>query len=204
MIQSKQDYDFYLMADRIALERTDRLSIKELMFRKFIKPDVIWDFEKLLRKTEFLINCRHEKVYILHYAMCLRKLIYYQILLGFYINPNNFGPGLDISHPGPIIINPKARIGENCRIHPGVTIATENRLGDKSPHLGNNIYIGPGVKIYGPIEIADNIVIGANSVVNRSFTEPGITIAGIPAKKVSDNNSSSLIIRATDLVRQQR
>jgi serine O-acetyltransferase len=62
------------------------------------------------------------------------------------------------------------------------------------------VYIGPGVKIYGPIEIADNIAIGANSVVNRSFIESGITIAGNPARKISNKGSIGLLIKATDVI----
>jgi serine O-acetyltransferase len=52
------------------------------------------------------------------------------------------------------------------------------------------VYIAPGAKIYGAIEIADNIAIGANAVVNKSFLEPNITIAGVPARKISDKGST--------------
>ena len=65
--------------------------------------------------------------------------------------------------------------------------------------IGDNVYIGPD-KTFGSITIADDIAIGANSVVNSSFTQPGITIAGIPAKKVSNKGSERLIIKATELV----
>ncbi len=60
--------------------------------------------------------------------------------------------------------------------------------------IGNNVYIGPGARIFGDIEIADGIAIGANAVVNRSFLEPGITIAGVPARKISDKGSKGLLI----------
>jgi serine O-acetyltransferase len=69
---------------------------------------------------------------------------------------------------------------------------------DKAPKIGNNVFIGPGAKIFGDIEIADNVAIGVNSVVNKSFLEPGITIAGIPAKKISNQGSGHLIIKGTD------
>lgn len=55
-----------------------------------------------------------------------------------------------------------------------------------APTIGDNVYIGPGAKIYGKIKISDNIVIGANAVVGRSFEEPNICIAGAPAHKISD------------------
>ena len=55
--------------------------------------------------------------------------------------------------------------------------------------IGNNVYIAPGVKILPDAEIADNIRIGANAVVTKSFLEPGITIAGVPAVKISDKGN---------------
>jgi serine O-acetyltransferase len=69
-----------------------------------------------------------------------------------------------------------------------------------TPKIGDNVYIGPGAKIFGDIEIADGIAIGANSVVNRSFTEPNIGIAGIPAKKINDKGSEKLLARATEIL----
>lgn len=202
MIQSKEDLDFYLEADRIALGRSNRSSLRDSIVTRFIVPDEVWEFEKLLRKCEYLRNCHHDKLSLLRFALLRRRLHRYQLMLGFYVSTNIFGPGLSISHPGTIIVNGAARVGANCRVHPGLTIGTEAGYDDRAPHLGDNVYIGPGVKIFGQIEIADNIAIGANSVVNRSFTEPGITIAGVPARKVSDKDSSKYIIKATDLARR--
>jgi serine O-acetyltransferase len=52
----------------------------------------------------------------------------------------------------------------------------------ESPIIGNNVYIGPGSKLFGDITIADNVKIGANSVVNKSILQNGATAVGIPAK----------------------
>ncbi|MBT0889312.1 hypothetical protein KJR38_03095 [Streptococcus lutetiensis] len=52
------------------------------------------------------------------------------------------------------------------------------------PVIGNNVDIGVGAKIIGNVTIADGIKIGANAVVNKSFYEEGITIVGVPARKV--------------------
>lgn len=78
-----------------------------------------------------------------------------------------------------------ARIGSNCRIHFWVNIGTNGGGVEDTPLIGNNVYIGPGAKIFGNIIIGDNIVIGANAVANKSFLEGGYTIAGIPAMIVS-------------------
>jgi serine O-acetyltransferase len=59
----------------------------------------------------------------------------------------------------------------------------------EAPQIGDNVYIAPGAKIYGDITIADGIAIGANAVVNDSFLEPNVTIAGVPAKKIGDGGS---------------
>ena len=50
--------------------------------------------------------------------------------------------------------------------------------------IGNNVDIGYGATIIGDIKIADNIIIGANSLVNKSFLESGVVIAGCPAKVI--------------------
>ena len=90
------------------------------------------------------------------------------------------------------MVNSKAVIGENCRIQENVTIgATGGSI--KAPQLGNNIFIGSGARIIGDITVADNIAIGANAVVTKSFTENDITLGGVPAKKISNNNSKEFI-----------
>jgi serine O-acetyltransferase len=203
MIQSKADYKYYLLADKIALLGDDPRHQKILWKRlgNYLLGDECWKFEKALRKTEYLQNCcQHTLLGKFRYAFAFYRLHQLSIKLNFYINPNCFGPGLSISHPGTIIVHDEAKIGSNCRIHPGVTIGLKEPATDTLPKLGNNIYIGAGAKIYDKIEIADSIVIGANSVVNKSFNESGITIAGIPAKKVSNNGSDKCWIMATDII----
>ena len=87
-------------------------------------------------------------------------------------------------------MHPKAVVGENCRIDRCVSIGSIY-YPVPPPRIGNNVYIGPGAVIDGDIEIADGIAIGANSFVNKSFTEPEITIAGCPAKEISDKGSQN-------------
>lgn len=107
-------------------------------------------------------------------------------MCGFSIPPNVFGKGLSIAHRGTIIVNSHSEIGDNCRLHACVNIGTIPGVPDAAPTIGNNVYIAPGVKIYGPIHLGSGIVIGANAVVNKDFEEDNITIAGIPAKKIGN------------------
>ena len=103
------------------------------------------------------------------------------IKFGFSIPPNVFGPGLSIAHIGNIIVNKRAIVGTNCRIHVGVNIGANAGNPNAVPKIGNHVYIAPGAKLFGDIEIANGIAIGANAVVNRSFLEPNVAIGGIPA-----------------------
>ena len=107
---------------------------------------------------------------------------------------------MSIAHHGTIVINGGAIIGANCRLHACVNIGTEAGYGDKAPNIGDNCYIGPGVKIYGNISIANGTAIGANAVVNKSFSEENIAIAGIPAKKIADVDTHDFLIPATMII----
>ncbi len=68
------------------------------------------------------------------------------------------------------------KYGENLRIWHGNIILNGNCI------IGNNVNVGFGSVIVGDVIIADNITIGANSFVNKSFREEGVVIAGCPAK----------------------
>jgi serine O-acetyltransferase len=194
MIKSKEDYLFFLEADRIALNTQKK--------RPSIFQDEIWKFQRCLRKVEFLENCNKNKLSRLQAKYKLHKL---SVQLGFTIPPNVFGAGLSIAHRGPIVIHSRVRVGENCHIYHGVSIGDTRSTVDKEfPVIGNNVIICPYANISGPIVIADGIVVGANSYVNKSFTEPDITIAGCPAKKISNKSSIDMWIRATDILRKRK
>jgi serine O-acetyltransferase len=112
----------------------------------------------------------------------LYKKIAYK--LGFTIPKNTIGYGLFIAHYGTIIVNSKALIGSKCTLHACVNIG-EHKGG--TPKIGNNCYIGPGAKIFGDITIGNNVTIGANSVVNKSFPD-NVVIAGVPARIIKYKN----------------
>lgn len=118
--------------------------------------------------------------------------------LGFSIPPNTFGPGLSIAHRGDIIVNGAARIGADCRVHAGVNIGTAAGRKNAAPKIGDGCYLGPGVKIFGPITIGNDTAIGANAVVNSNFPEGNCSLGGIPAKRISDKNSKALLVGNDD------
>ncbi|WP_043581959.1 serine O-acetyltransferase [Acetivibrio clariflavus] len=183
MIKSKSDLYEYLKADKIALERKSK---------KPNSQDVIWKYQIYLRKCEYYKNCRNDLIGKILFKVYNRRRIKIGIKCNLEIPLNVCGKGLSIAHTGPIIINKGARIGEYCRIHACVNIGSQAGLVDAAPIIGNYVYIGPGAKLFGRIEIADNIAVGANAVVNKSFTESGISIAGVPARKISDKGTTEM------------
>lgn len=59
--------------------------------------------------------------------------------------------------------------------------------------IGDNVYIGPGAKIFGAITIANDCAIAANAAVNKSITETAMLVAGVPAKAIKKIDIKSLI-----------
>lgn len=190
MISSFREYKYYIEADRIALNMQYK---KPKLF-----GDEIWKFQRLLRKLEYVKNCKKYLFWRVIGFLLYRYFDWLSVRLGFTIPLNVFGPGLSIAHRGTIVVNDLVKVGANCRIHTCVNIGTAAGLENRIPTIGDNVYIGPGVKIFGNIVIADNIAIGANSVVNKSFLVPNISIAGAPAREISNKGSYGLLIRATD------
>lgn len=103
------------------------------------------------------------------------------------------GHSFYIGHFGGIIINANAIIGNNCNISQGVTIGVSG-LGEKrgTPVIGNNVYIGANSVVAGKIKIADDVLIGACSLVT-SNAEIGAVLVGVPAVKISNNGSREYI-----------
>lgn len=188
MIDSKQAYQYYLEQDRIALGRK-----RDRHPRLF--GDEIWKLEILLRRVEYDRNCRHGaagKLIGKWHKMRFHRL---SVRLGMTIPPGVFGPGLSIPHYGTIVVHGNARAGRNCRLQEGVTIGATNGSHEAAV-IGDNCYFGSGAKVIGAVRIADDVAIGANAVVTRNITEPGTTWAGIPARKISGQNSHSNLCRA--------
>lgn len=184
MIKTKKDYLDYLQADKVSLGR--KWSIKSYLF------DDIWRFQRLLRRLEYLTNCKKSRLRRAVVAFAYHRA---EVKLGFTIPINVFGPGLAIAHRGTIVVNRAARIGANCRIHVCVNVGTEAGKGADAPTIGENCYIGPGAKIFGKIRIGDNTAIGANSVVNADFLAGNATLGGVPAKVISHRSSEGLLVR---------
>ena len=105
----------------------------------------------------------------------------------------HIAPGLYIPHGGSIVIHPDVYIGENCTISHEVTIGIAGRGKDKGcPKIGKEVYIAPGAKLFGKIEVANYVAIGANAVVTKDIPEKAVAV-GIPAKVISYEGSADFI-----------
>ena len=192
MINSKEDYLYYLEADRIALGKP-KYSLK-VKFDEYIKLDLIWSFQRLLRKSEYFKNVKSKNSFRgkLYYYFIKRRFKKKSLKLGFSIPENVFGPGLAILHYGTIIVNAEAKVGSNCRLQACTNIGQSGgKMG--APIIGDNVYIGPGAKIYGKIEIPSNCAIAANAAVGKSFYKEGMVLGGVPAKEITKVDIKQII-----------
>ena len=191
MITSRQDYLFYIQED-MRVNKWGEVSLKTHLKQFLFPNNCLRLFVFYLRKCEYYRNCKHSLLSKILYAFYLNRYSYYSVMCGFTIPMNVFGPGLSIAHRGTIVINGAAKIGANCRIHACVNIGTAKGYSTEAPTIGDNVYIGPGAKIFGKIYIADNCVIGANAVVNKSCYTPGTVLLGVPAKEIRIENIDNL------------
>ena len=90
------------------------------------------------------------------------------------------GSNFVIDHFGGIVISGYAKFGDNCRIRNGVVVGLQRVDEPCAPVIGNNVDIGSGAKVLGPIKIGNNVIIGANAVVIRDVPDNCIA-AGVPA-----------------------
>lgn len=179
MIKSRGELKQYLHIELDTNERYDR--ILDIIPINIGERQIIRKILKRLRYAEYYknINSIFKNWYKFRYQMLCNKYL-------IHIPLNTCEKGLSIAHTGNIVINSQAKIGKNCRIHMGVNIGSNK---GKAPILGDNVYIGPGAKIFGEIEIGNNIIVGANAVVNKSCLVDHAVLAGVPAKIVKIDKS---------------
>lgn len=182
-IRNKADYWAYVKADR---DNTYAPAVRGV--RRWFRSD-IERWTRLLRRLEYRLNCRRSRFDRPFNTFLRWRFNRLSRQMGFTIGPNVFGPGLSLPHRGTIVVNGMARVGRNCRLHVCVNIGD---FKGGVPTIGDNVYIGPGAKLFGAITVGDNAVIGANAVVNRDVPG-GMTVGGVPARVLSQQGSRELI-----------
>ncbi len=113
-----------------------------------------------------------------------------RLLTGIEIHPGaKIGKNLFIDHGMGVVIGETAIIGDNVTLYHGVTLGgTGKQKGKRHPTICNNVLVGAGSKVLGPITIGENSRIGANSVV-LSCVPANSTVIGIPAAIVRINGN---------------
>jgi serine O-acetyltransferase len=106
-------------------------------------------------------------------------------LTGIEIHPAaKIGRRLVIDHGMGVVVGETAEIGDDCYLYHQVTLGVARTSGGKRhPTVGNNVIIGAGAKVLGPITVGDNARVGSNAVVLDSVPDD-TTVVGIPARPV--------------------
>ncbi len=116
-------------------------------------------------------------------AMVFNKInaVFCQCIIG---RGADFGPGFVLIHSQGVVINSNVQGGRNVFVEHQVTIGAEK---NQSPELGDDIFIGAGAKIVGPVRIGSRSRIGANAVVVRDVPDD-VTVGGVPARILRERN----------------
>jgi serine O-acetyltransferase len=117
-----------------------------------------------------------------------------EVVSGISLPPGaEIGSGLYIGHFGPTLIHPNVRLGRNCSLSQGVSIAAAARgRNQSSPTLGDRVFVGPNAVLIGDITIGDDAVIGAGAIVLESVPDRAVVV-GNPARVVSRTGSFDLV-----------
>jgi len=116
------------------------------------------------------------------------KVLYYisKILFHMDIHPAaKIEPGVLIDHGIGVVIGSTATVKKGSVIYHGVTLgARKITSGKRHPDIGENVLIGAGAKILGPIKVGNNSQVGSNSVVLHNVPANS-KVAGVPAKSIT-------------------
>nr|WP_297574926.1 serine O-acetyltransferase [uncultured Peptostreptococcus sp.] len=123
----------------------------------------------------------------------------FRFLTGIEIHPGaTIGHSIMIDHGMGVVIGETAEVGNRVTIYQGVTLGgTGNHTGKRHPTVGNDVIIGSGAKVLGPVTLGNEVKVGANSVVLHDVPN-GATVVGIPGKIVKIKNSSSKVINLSE------
>lgn len=185
MMHSKLDLNFYLSED---LKRFDgkKPTIKDRILHNEVW--YIYYYIRHLRYVEYYKNKKGISKLLFFWHFFRYKRLGFK--LRFTIYPNTIGPGFRIYHAGDFVhVGPTVQIGKGCTMLPGVVFGNKHqKIKNQSVIVGDNCYFGLGVKIFGPLTIGNNVIVGANSVVTKDIPDNAV-VGGIPAKIIKINSN---------------
>ncbi len=125
--------------------------------------------------------CRKRRLRVLA-ALCERLM--HHLCHCWISTAAEIGPGFLVAHVCGLVIGGGAIIGSNCDVRHNVTLggnfSRRDEAGRTQPTLGDNVSLGAGAAVLGPVKIGSNAIIGANSVVTRDVPA-NVIVAGVPA-----------------------
>ena len=177
-----------------------------------------YDLERVLNedpaaksKLEVLIlyPCIHAIIsYRIAHFLYLRKRFFLARLIsqlsrfftGIEIHPGaKIGKGLFIDHGMGVVIGETAEIGDNVTLYHGVTLGgTGKDIGKRHPTIEDDVLVGTGAKVLGPIVVGKGAKIGANAVVVKNVPAKA-TAVGSPAKNIVRVTTTATIIEISDI-----
>ena len=177
-----------------------------------------YDLERVLNEDP----AAKSKIEVFLLYPCIHALIAYRIAHFFYLNNRFFlarlisqlsrfftgieihpgakiGKGLFIDHGMGVVIGETAEVGDNVTIYHGVTLGgTGKDIGKRHPTIEDNVLIGTGAKVLGPIVVGKGAKIGSNSVVLKNVPAKA-TAVGSPAKNIVRITATATIIEISDI-----
>jgi serine O-acetyltransferase len=112
-----------------------------------------------------------------------------RLFTGIEIHPAaQIGRRFFIDHGMGVVIGETAVIGDDCTLYHGVTLGgTSWERGKRHPTLADDVVVGAGAKVLGPVEVGAGARIGSNAVVLKSVPE-GATVVGVPGRLITPDS----------------
>ena len=173
-ITSKKQLEFFIASDRMINRGYFTPSLVD-RFKNLLIPDDIMTYLVTMRKISYYKNGKGI-INKLKYFYYHRKYCQLGKKLGFSIGYDVFGYGLRIPHYGTIVVGNSNHIGNYAVLHTSICISNYER------HIGDGFYFSTGAKMTSPLTLGNNISIGANSLVNKSYDDDNALIGGVPAR----------------------
>ncbi len=169
-IRTKRELKFYIMADRMMNRGKFKKSFVDFLKNIFL-PDDIMAYLVTMRKLSYY-KCGGGIYHKIMYALYLRRNVRLGEKLGFSIGIHSLGYGAVIPHYGTIVVGSAPRIGNYAVLHTSTCISDNKKI------IGDGLFLATGAKITTKITLGNNVSIGANSVVNKSYYGNNALIAG--------------------------
>ena len=179
MIKTRKELAFYIKADMMMNRGYFTPSLLTRL-RHFFFKDSIMSYLNYMRNYAYYKNTPQRWDFLHNILKGYYKMRFVRQgeKLGFSIGENCCGYGLVLHHFGTIVIGTSNRVGNYALINTSTCIVNSRS------NIGNALFLGAGTIISKKVVLGDNIVISAASLVNKSFVEGNIMLAGSPAKEI--------------------